>query len=400
VHDIIIVGAGAAGIGAARACATNQLDVVVLESLGRVGGRAHTDISRFARPIDLGCQWLHSADRNPLTQHAMALDIEIDKGESVRSIAGRDASAYACWAAYEQRQWERLKEGGLQDVPVSNLLEQDHPYTALFDAWLAMICGRNAVEISTIDHLRYVDTGKNWNVAGGYGALVERLAAGLRIETQCTVERIAVGADRVNLETSRGRLVARGVIVTAATNVLANGAIEFTPNLDSIHDRAFGALPLGSATKLVFALHRQVSDERLSVFSSTDADAVSFQILPGPSPVAIGYVGGRRGKMLEDMPVDAALAIGRTELERCIEQDLIRDGGFRTGWGHLPSIQGAYSAARPGCADARRDLMSPHCERVLFAGEAVHQEFYSTAHGAFLSGERAARAAARLIGDT
>ena len=407
--DIAVIGAGAAGLAAAKTATALGCRVVALEAKARVGGRAWTESASLGLPFDHGCNWLHSASRNPWVAIARDLGRDVRSDERVRRIylgsRWADDAESAEWERYADASFAAIEAAGLagRDVAACEVLNGSTRWAALFDGWLGMINGVNADAASTLDHANYMDTRENWRVEGGYGALVAAYGADAPVALDAPAQRVAWGGKGVEIATPRGTLAASAAIVTVSTAVLAGGGIRFDPPLPDWKQTAIDALPLGAAEKVGLRFDGDVfgpPDGYYSLFGSADADAMSFQIRPSGAPLAVGYAGGRLARELARMDRAAATDFALEQLKRAFGNGIARHlaASVCTRWERDPDIGGGYSAARPGRAHLRADMARPVDDRIFFAGEAASTEFYSTAHGAYLTGVAAARAAAAAIG--
>jgi monoamine oxidase len=408
-YDIAIVGAGAAGLSAARTACDLGLRTVVLEAKNRIGGRAYTESASLGVPFDHGCRWLHSASRNPFVAIARGLGYAPFAEQRVRHVflgdRRADEAEKADWADFAERNFRAIEKAGEdgRDVPASQVIERGARWSALFDAWCAMMTSFNTDAVSTLDSARYVETKENWVVPQGYGTLIAHYGAGLPVTRDAPVGRIAWDGPRVTLETPQGTVEARAAIVTVSTAVLAGGAIRFDPPLPDWKRSAIEAVPVGAANKIGFAVRRDVFGDpegRFSIFSSDRADAMHFHVRPCGDPVVSAYVGGRVCDALEKDGPEAMKALALERLKAIFGADIETEiaGSVVTGWRGDPFIGGGYSMARPGQAHRRADLATPLADRLFFAGEATHIDFYSTAHGAHLSGIAAAEKAGVVLG--
>src|SRR5438067_9496777 len=225
--DVAVIGAGAAGIAAARRLAADSgVSVLVLEARERPGGRAWT-VEADGIPMDLGCEWLHSADRNALAALAKELGFETNErppdwttrlrysGESLEAegdwIAEREAFY---WAVHRLAQRP-------EDSPCSAALMPGGRWNALIDATSTWA---NAVELECLsakDNDRYEDSGINWRLHRGYGRLFEALADGLPIAYATKATRIDHSCAALAIETSRGTVTAARVIVAVPSAIIA-----------------------------------------------------------------------------------------------------------------------------------------------------------------------------------
>ena len=399
-YDVIIVGAGAAGIAAARRLQDAGKQVVVLEARSRIGGRAWT-LAAGGYPLDLGCGWLHSADRNPWSRIARDLGLPIDKTQPPWTrpslpigFAIEEQKAFrAALDAFYELVDEAVQSGA--DVPVSDCLIPGDRWNALMGTVATFVAGADWDKVSAIDLHRYADTGVNWRVAEGYGHLIAQCAAGLDIAIDCPVRRIDHSGRKVRVETARGTFETAAVIVTVPASLIAREAIAFTPGLpDKI--AAATELPLGHDDKLFLSLaDADEFDKDSRLFGRTDRTATgAYHMRPFGRPLIECYYGGSLAEDLERGGSDAFLDFAKHELVNLLGSDFskrIAPVAIHS-WGVDPFAGGAYSYAKPGSADCRAALAAPVDERVMFAGEACSEGDFSTAHGAYLTGVAAAEA--------
>ncbi|WP_165183994.1 flavin monoamine oxidase family protein [Caulobacter soli] len=405
--DVAIIGAGAAGLAAAATLASSPLNVVVLEAQGRIGGRAHT-VPLAGLSLDLGCEWLHSADHNPLVDRIAASGLTIDKTpppwahpEATANFTAEERQAYGlAFAALDERVEAAAREAG--DRPVSALLEPGDRWTPLLNAFSAYYNGEAFDQVSVQDYAAYDDSEQNWRVAEGYGAGIVGLApAGVRILSDCPVSLLRHDGPRLSLETPRGVVQARAAIVCVSTAVLAAGALRILPELPAKLAAAEG-LPLGLADKVFLSLHEpEAFAVESMVFGATDRTATgSYHMRPLGRPIIEAFFGGAHARALEAEGPGASAAFAIEELVGVFGSGL-RDRVSvlaKTAWASDPWARGSYSHALPGRAGERAVLAAPVDGRLFFAGEACSAHSFSTAHGAWETGERAAREVLAALG--
>ncbi|MGR4866041.1 flavin monoamine oxidase family protein [Caulobacter sp. LARHSG274] len=404
--DIAVIGAGAAGLAAARALQAAPVSVLVLEARGRIGGRART-VTIEDQALDLGCGWLHSADANLFSDQAQALGFAIDKTPPhwTRPAANADftAPAQAAFAqaldALEAR-IEAAAAAGL-DQPVSALMTPGEPWNPLLDAFSSFYNGAEFDQISTRDYAAYQDSGVNWRLPRGYGALVAAFGAAAPVALDRPVTRIDHSGPRLRLETPQGALSAAAAIVTVPTPHLADGDLGFRPDLPDLREAA-AALPLGLADKLFL---RTDAPQAFAVESHLFGDPMrtatgSYHLRPFGRPLIEVYFGGRHARALEQEGLGASAAFAIEELANLLGSPIRAQLAPVAGsaWGADPWARGAYSHARPGGAWARAVLARPIENRIFLAGEAVSPNAFSTAHGAAATGVRAAHLALEALG--
>jgi monoamine oxidase len=397
--DVAIIGAGAAGLGAARALEQYSLSVIVLEARDRVGGRGHTIMAAPDIAFDVGCGWLHSADKNSFVKVAGQLNFEIDKTRPPWREQSLDAGFPPKERAdfiealddFYDRAEEAAKSG--REGAASACLEPGNRWNPMIDAISTYVNGSELDRVSISDMDAYEDTGINWRIRRGFGALIAAYGAPCPIALNTPVTLIDHAGKRVRIETSRGPLSARKVIVTVPTNLIANGAIRFLPALPAKVDAARG-LPLGLADKVTLALDQpNALPKDGNLRGATMRTAMgAFHLRPFDQPCIEGFYGGRFAQALEDAGDGALAAQAIDEIVALLGSDFRRSLKplAESRWAHDPFARGSYSHALPGHAGKRAVLAAPVDGRLFFAGEATSPNFFSTAHGARDSGERAA----------
>ncbi|WP_041344685.1 flavin monoamine oxidase family protein [Nitrobacter winogradskyi] len=403
--DVAIIGAGAAGLGAADALNDSGLSVIVLEARGRVGGRAHTIFPAPGIVFDLGCGWLHSADRNSFVAIAGRLGFEIDRTPPPwreQSFAAGFTEAeredfLAALDAFDDRIQKAAKNDADADDDASRYLEPGNHWNPVIDAVSTYVNGCELDGVSVRDTAAYEDTKINWRVRHGYGAMIAAYARPCPVALNTRVWRIDHSATRIRIETSNGVLSATQVIVTVPTSLLANESIRFHPELPAKVNAA-ADLPLGIDDKVMLALddpgNTAPKDGNLSG-AIMRTKIGTYHLRPFGQPCIEGFFGGSFARELEAAGNGAFAAQAIDEITALLGSSYRRKLKplAESRWASDPFAQGAYSHALPGRACARAVLAAPIDGRLFFAGEATSPNFFSTAHGARDSGERAAQEA-------
>lgn len=401
--DVVVIGAGCAGIAAARALIAAGKSCVVLEAGGRVGGRAQTS-DVLGAPFDHGATWLHQADENPLTPFLGAhIDHDTVRGRHLH--LGDRFATRAEMAEYDRAcdafETAIARAPSDPDRAVSEVAPQGGRWNETIAHWLgAQINAAELSRISLRDYLAVDLEGPNLLPREGVGALVARLAEGLPIRLDHAVTRVSWDGPGVTVEGDWGSLRAGAVVVTVSTGVLAAGGIRFTPELPAGTMEAIHGLPLGLLTKYGF---RTTDADQLGMrpFHSArrligpdTTTSMSWIFRPFERDQVFGFVGGSRAWELAKEGPAATEAAARADFAamfgargaKLLGQAVITD------WGTNPLFRGSYSHARPGHHESRARLSLPlGGGRLRFAGEACHSRFAGTVAGAWLSGEDAVR---------
>jgi monoamine oxidase len=397
--DVAIIGAGAAGLGAANALKGSGLSAIVLEARDRVGGRGYTIMAAADIIFDVGCGWLHSADKNSFVKIAEQLNFAVDKTRPPWREQSLDAGFPPKERAdfieaiddFYDRAEQAAKSG--RDSAARAWLEPGNRWNPMIEAISTYVNGCELDRVSILDMDAYEDTGINWRVRRGYGALMAAYGASCPLALNTQVTLIDHSGKRVRIETSQGSLTARKVIVTVPTNLIADEAIRFHPRLPAKVDAARG-LPLGLDNKVMLALDQpKALPKDGNLRGATMRTAMgSFHLRPFGQPCIEGFFGGSFAQQLEDAGDGALAAQAIDEIVALLGSDFRRKLKplAESRWAHDPFARGAYSHALPGHADKRAVLAAPVGGRLFFAGEATSPNFFSTAHGARDSGERAA----------
>ncbi|SOB87717.1 monoamine oxidase [Sphingomonas guangdongensis] len=399
--DVAIIGAGAAGVGAARTLAASGQSILLIEASDRVGGRAHT-VTLDGHPHDMGCGWLHSAERNPWVAVAEAAGHAIDRspnswGEQYRDLGFAPADQAAAGQAYDAFE-QRLRSAPFASDRAADALEPGGVWNGFIDALSGYINGANLSALSVRDYLAYDDAASevNWRLPGGYGTLVAGSLPPVPLVLACPVTALDLSGGTVRLDTPRGTIEAARVIVTVSTTVLASDAIRWPAALDQ-HRHAAAMLPLGLADKLFLALDEpdDIAADKHLLGNPRSANTGSYYLRPFGRPVIECFYGGCSAEALEREGLNGAAAFAIDELVALLGSAMRPRLRLIAGsaWARTTYVGGSYSHALPGQHDARDMLARPLDDRLFFAGEACSTADFSTAHGALATGIAAAEAA-------
>jgi monoamine oxidase len=442
--DVLVLGAGAAGLAAARDLSQAGLRVTVIEARPRVGGRILTlHDPRAPVPLELGAEFIHGEAPETLSvaQAAGLAVLELpDSHELV--TAGRFKPMGDFWALVDRMNHDlarRIASRG-RDFAVSEYLESGSVPASrrglLRDFLQGFYAARPerlsaqslAVEVEGGDEKDEVE-GKQFRIANGGDALMKWLRDGL--DPDRTEVRLSSVAESVQWKRGAVRIACRGgdraplptvsartALITLPLAVLKAGVVRFDPALPA-KQRALAGLEAGQVFKIVLRF-RQAFWEKPEFLkerreqSGSDGRGLNFlhahsaevptwwTSLPVRSPLLTGYVGGVAAEQLlaEEPPsrlerslvaLSEVLAVPRRELEQQLDASASHD------WRADPFARSAYSYIGVGGIGAPRALARPVDGTLFFAGEATNGEQIGTVAGALASGRRAAREVLRVL---
>jgi monoamine oxidase len=396
--DVAIVGAGSAGIAAARRLLAAGLTVTVLEARERIGGRTLT--RRFkGHPLDLGAHWLHAGPINPLVKlgrerREPLRRAPVDGHVFVRGRQGNRAESAALDRAFAMAD-RAMTQGAKarEDQPAAKVLPPMGPQGGRVAAIHGLVSGRPLDEVSLHDFpsMEYAD---NLFIAGGLGAYVSRLARHLPVRLGTVVRSIDWSGQGVRVGSSAGTLQAKAVIVTTPMAVLQQDTIRFAPALPNAIHEAIHGFTQGVYEHVV--LHWPDSPfrgaDRLASLTGTHRqppglltciDGTPFHFFELDQPIAAGF--DRRD---EHAPYRYARAVLAEHFGHRAIRNLT--ALHSTAWRNDPWSRASWAVVPPGLYPVRDILKAPVAERIWFAGEALSRAQWGTAGGAWEEGERAA----------
>jgi monoamine oxidase len=402
--DVAIIGAGAAGLAAAHALHDSGFSVLVLEARDRIGGRAFTKLVGGGIVFDVGCEWLHSADLNAFVTIARSLDFEVaeapphwsEQSYNIDFPLTEQREFRAASEAFESR-LERAAEG--PDTAAADVLEPGNRWNPLIDAVSSYVNGAELSLVSVHDVDKYLDTNLDWRLRRGYGSLIATYGSACNIALGTEVRSVDHSGSEIKVETSRGTVRTKRLIITLPTALMAAETIRFYPALPAKTEAAAG-LPLGNAEKIMLAVEgAEMFPEEGHLFGAIDRTATgSYDLRPLGQPCIEAFFGGGLARDLEATGELAHFAID--ELVGLLGSDFRNKVSALTTsrWASDRYAGGSYSYALPGHSEDRAILAAPVDGRLFFAGEATSSRFFSTTHGAHESGLRAASEVARSMG--
>lgn len=406
--DVVVIGAGAAGIAAARRIQAAGRKVIVLEASSQIGGRCATDSSTFDVPLDLGARWLHTPETNALVKLARGAGIEVSPSSPSQKLRigrrnARAAETEDLLATFVRATRAIDEAARRSDISCAAALPKDlGDWGATVDFALgAYATGKDLKDLSALDQSRSEDRAISVATRQGLGAVMAKLGESVPVALLTPATRVTWSGRDIGIETPAGRVAARAIIVTVSSNVLNAGAIKFMPELPKRQLDAASKLTLGSYDRIALELKGNplgLGRDELMIEQSTSARTGALFANIGGSSLCTVDVAGSFGRSLAAQGEAAMTGFAAEWLTKLFGSD-VKNAIQRskvTRWDTSPFILGAMSAASPGGQFARRVLAEP-MGNLFIAGEATHETLWGTVDGAWQTGERAADAALKKI---
>ncbi|GAB3014038.1 FAD-dependent oxidoreductase [Mycobacterium bourgelatii] len=407
-ESALIVGAGVAGLAAARSLADAGWPVRLIEARSRIGGRIHTNRD-WGTPLELGASWIHGTTDNPLNElaeRARAQRVPTAYYESAKLAIDPRLSG----VNYDNKVWRQFVsdacaevDGGTVAAAVKAAANREE-LTTTERAELAFYVNSEIEEeyaadadqlsANTFDQGNFT-SGPQVVITSGYDAIPRLLADGLQIELNTVVTAVVRRGTSVTVRAGDRSFEGRAAIVTAPLGVLKSGAIAFDPPLPDQHLRAVHALGFGALSKSFFRFDRRTWDEENAFFhylGSDDGMWTQWFTLPAAAgPIVLAFNAGHRGRWVENATPGEVMTNALPIARQLFGSDVAPVQVMSSRWTTDPYALGCYSFHAPGSGlDDRRRLQEPIGDRLYLAGEAVTVDNPGDVHGALLSGRSAA----------
>jgi monoamine oxidase len=420
---VLVIGAGMAGLSAARHLHDAGVAVTVLEARERIGGRIHTSRLWPGLPMELGASWIHGTQGNPLTALAQAIGARLvttdyDSFSSFDALLGRlPTGPGSDYRAMQTRVRQAIRAGyqAPRERALAASVRRRVGQDALSESERRLL---NHFLVSLADDEYAGDSAElsswYWDSAGsypgldavlpdGYDALVQHLAQGLDIRLGQVVTQVRHDDRGVQVDTVSGRFKGSQVLVTLPLGVLQSGSVRFSPALPAAKREAIDRLGMDSGvlSKVFLRFPRVFWDDVDWLEHVAPAERqgqfhqwLSLARIDG-APVLLGFLGGAYARQAEASWRDEEIVADAMAALRAMHGPAVPDPTHWQipRWSLDPFARGAYSFNRQGATPAmRKALAAPVGQRLYFAGEATHREHFATVHGAHLSGLDSAQA--------
>jgi monoamine oxidase len=417
VTRIAVIGAGAAGISAARTLRAAGVEVVVYEARDRAGGRVWTDTSMAPHPVELGAEfvhgervatwdWIREFDA-PTTGAAHAYEMWFHHdGHLLDREAANVAFGTDPLFAIERltRHWTRA---GRPEASLDRVLElwpetSQRPLTEegrkLIANYVAELAASDLEQLGT--HRAATPQAEeperliNFRLLDGYSSLIARAVAGLEIKYETPVARLRWDDGSVEVSTRSGLERFDRAIVTLPLGVLRRETVEFEPALPRPKREAIERINAGHISKVVLRFDEVYWPQDMTFLWTPQSTQLWWRPGQGQqaeAPVVTAFFGGSAAAALEDATPEEAIAEATQQLEQILGRPLRPHllGGRYIAWGREPHTWMGYSSLPPGGSGLRESLAAP-VGVLHFAGEATSLQHAATVHGAIESGKRAA----------
>jgi monoamine oxidase len=414
--DVIVIGAGAAGLAATDHLLKAGYSVVCIEADNRIGGRVHTDNDTFGVPYDIGAHWIQNGRDNPYKKYGQkeeSLDVYpeqetewlvMDGNKKINGTKAEDE----LWEQYYAAE-QAMNRAGSKDISPSKVIPNLHP--EWFDTTHLNIgpysMAKDYGHFSCIDWNNYAPESQDWHCTQGYGALVAYKWRNVPVSLNTEAVNIKWGDNIIQVETNKGTIESKKCIITTSNGVLSSEKIKFFPKLPLSKIESFNGITMGVYNHVGILL-----DE--NIFGTKKNDVYMYYKLKNKninSPQGMGSflnasgsglsyfdTAGEFGRELENQGSDAMIDFTLSELKSLfgsnIEKHFIKAAA--TSWGNNRFTYGAYASAEPGSYKYRTLIKEPVDDKLFFAGEATAVE-YASVSGAHRSGIRAAKEAIKSL---
>ncbi len=410
--DVVIIGAGAAGLGAAKTLSDMGVSFVLIEAQSRIGGRAYTDNHTFGVPYDMGCHWFNYGNINPWIEYGQTngftmTQVPEDYGLFVGKRKANKKEFREYEIAYEriddEIEWvaEKSKTPDISPAEAMELKNKWEKAAAYMLGSLDM--AKEFDDFSCQDY---------WESPGddpyyckeGYGEVVAHYGRRLPVQLATPAHHINFQGPGVKVETSEGTISGKIVILTVSTGVLGAEKIKFTPTLSVKKQESFQYISMGTYNNATLQFSKDIfglgPDRYVDYVNEAGTESGGMLTNMGGTNLTYVYSGGDLGRELELAGVKAGVDWGLNEVVKIYGSDVKKYflKGNITRWGEHPWTLGSYASAKPGYFHMREELRKSIANKVFFAGEATHPLQWATCGGGLLSGIDAAKKVAGALG--
>ena len=413
VVDVVVIGAGAAGLAATKKLIENDKTVLCIEANNRIGGRVYTDTAIFGVPYDIGAHWFEYGEANPFVfygkkngfdMYTSPLHEVVYVGNRLASKKERETYESAYEAAYKA-----IGDAGRQnkDISPSEVVPNAGDWSDTVHFMIGPYEMAKDFDHFSCQDWRSGEEGTDWYCREGYGTLAFHKWQGIPVELATTADKIKWGGSGVEVETNRGTIRAKLCIATVSNGVLASGQITFDPPLPEAKQAAFSGISMGVYNHVALQFKENffgIGDDGYLTYRIENSDSSSPRgcaglVNVGGTNLSLFDLGGNFAADMEREGKEATIDFVIGELKSIFgsqcERHLIK--AHATAWASNPLTKGSYASAEPGAAHLRRELRKPVADKIFFAGEATHRNDWGTVGGADKSGRATVKKVLKLL---
>jgi monoamine oxidase len=413
--DVIIIGAGSAGLSAAKELTKQGISFIVVEASHRIGGRAYSEEIAPDVWFDLGCAYLDAGPdaKNHIDESNPFIDFAKNQGAVIEeyhydahyNYNGRplDDNEMKAREQYYKECEEAIRSSvdGGDDCAISEIIDLENPYATPYIDMMAVTAPKDLDEASAADFFHKVEEYISFNTLRGYGNLVAQWGSDVKVSLNTKVESVDWSEKDVLVKTVKGSMRARCLISTVSNGILAAQHIHFKPRLPDWKMEAIQGVPMGAENKIGVHFTKDVFGPGASGYYqswSSEAQGAYIDVNLMSTNVVSVFMGGRFSIWMEQQGQQAAHEFAVDRIADIFGNDIRQSVGrsIVTAWVTDPWTLGSYACALPGQFHQRESLPLAIDNKLFFAGEATARA-NGTCHGAYWSGVRAAREVAKVL---
>jgi monoamine oxidase len=413
--DVVIIGAGAAGLAAAKELTKQGISFILVEGSHRIGGRAYSEEIAPDVWFDLGCAYMCAGpnankqidESNPFVDFAKNQGAVIEEYlyDAHYHYNGKplDANETIAREAYYKECDEAIRSSvdcG-DDCAISEIIDLENPYATPYIDMMAVTAPKDLDEASAADFFHKVEEYVDHTALRGYGNIVAQWGSEVKVSLNTKVESVDWSGKDVLVKTVKGSIRTRCLISTVSNGILAAQHIHFKPRLPDWKMDAILGVPMGAENKIGVHFTKDVFGPGASGYYqswSSGAQGAYIEVNLMSTNVVSVFMGGRSSIWMEKQGQQAAREFAVDRIAELFGNDIRQSVGrsIVTAWVTEPWTLGSYACALPGQFHQRESLPLAIDNKLFFAGEATARA-NGTLHGAHWSGVRAAREVAELL---
>lgn len=411
-NNVVIIGAGIAGLAAANHLRKHNIDYIILEARDRIGGRICVDKS-LGIPIAKGASWIHGIEGNPLIEFLGQSTLDPFDPKYFYTLNNNGKMIPSSIINQFNQRFDIILD------KVNQFAHQNNQDISLYSALAHYF---NTEKLSADEKILYLKkikffenyigadyhnlSAKNWNeeeslpggqgiLSDGYESILNNLKLDCKIQLNTFVKTIEIQNNHITITSNHDTHYASSVIVTIPISLLKNHSIQFIPELPKNKQQSIKRIGMGLFNIIAIKFPYVFWDNECHAYFVPENNLCSIYFNIGrflKSPILVGYTGGNTAQELEKYSDNDCMHALVNSLKKYFGENIpTPEQFFITRWLADPFSQGSYSYLGVGATrEDRNQLAEPIDDKIYFAGEATHRQHPATTHGAYLSGIKAA----------